>query len=371
MSRFQRLYRGQNDFDFPALWKRITLVSLLLLVASVVSLLTRGLNLSIDFEGGAVWEIPSEELTTEEALDVLGDFDKQAGAKVQEVTDPDENRIIRVQADSDDIEESAQIAEAYAELTGLSTDDIGTNTVGPSWGEEITKQAGKSLVVFVILVGIYITFTLEIRMAVAALTAVLHDVLLSLGLYSILGLEVTPATVISFLTILGYSLYDTIVVYDRVRENSARYDRAGKYTYTAIMRRSLNQVFMRSFNTTVSTIMPVLSMLVLGSVVFGQPVLRDFSVALLIGLIFGSYSSFFIAAPMTAFFKERETKYARIRQRAEDRGTLEVANRIPVDTAAEAKVPTGASEARDTEVASKAARYERAVPPRPRKGQRR
>jgi preprotein translocase subunit SecF len=369
MSRIRRLYRGQNDFDFPRLWKRVALFSLVLVLISIGSLLVRGLNLSIDFVGGAVWEVPTEEMTTDEALDVLGDFDKQAGAKVQEVEDPNGNRIVRIQADSDDIEESSQIASAYAEAAGVSTDDVSTNTVGPSWGEEITKQAGKSLLVFLVLVGAYITFTLEWRMAIAALTAVLHDVLLTVGVYSVFQFQVTPATVISFLTILGYSLYDTIVVYDRVRENTARYDRSSQYTYTAVMRRSLNQVFMRSTNTTVSTLMPVISMLVLGSFVFGQPVLRDFSLALLIGLAFGSYSSFFIAAPFTTWLKEKESKYARIRQRATERGILDVAGHVPLSSALLAtKAATAGT--KTTEQESKAAMYERPVPPRPRKGKR-
>jgi len=197
----------------------------------------------------------------------------------------------------------------------------------------------------------------------------LHDVLLTVGVYSVFQFQVTPATVISFLTILGYSLYDTIVVYDRVRENAARYDRSAQFTYTAVMRRSLNQVFMRSFNTTVSTLMPVISMLVLGSFVFGQPVLRDFSLALLIGLAFGSYSSFFIAAPFTSWLKEKEQKYARIRQRATERGLLEAADHVPL-TAASATLKAASAGTKTAEQQSKAALYERPVPPRPRKGKR-
>ncbi len=237
----------------------------MLVVVSIGALFTRGLNLAIDFEGGSVWEIPSKTMTSAQAIDVLGEFNKADGAKVQVATDAKGTRILRVQADSTDIKQSQEIADAYAKKANVKPDDVGTNTVGPSWGSEITKQAGKSLIIFLVLIAAYISWQLEWRMAVAALIAVLHDVIVTIGIYALFQFEVTPATVISFLTILGYSLYDTIVVYDRVQENSARYDRSGQYTYTGVMRRSMNQVLMRSVNTTTVSLLPVASMLLIGS----------------------------------------------------------------------------------------------------------
>ena len=376
MSGFSRLYRGQNDVDFPKLWKPVLTVSVMLVLISIGSLIFRGLNLAIDFEGGAVWEVPSESLTVSQATDVLTKFGKADGSKVQVVTDAKGDRIVRVQADTKDINESQKIAQAYADKVGRNVEDIGTNTVGPSWGKEITGQAVRSLVVFLVLITLYISWQLEWRMALAAIVGVVHDVVLTVGVYSVFGFEVTPATVISFLTILGYSLYDTIVVYDRLKENSARYDRGGQYTYRAIMRRSLNQVMMRSVNTTLVSLLPVISMLVIGAGVYGQVALRDFSLALLIGLASGAYSSIFVASPVLAWLKEREPKYVKIRQRAIDRGDLDRAEWIPVDLAAAAAAsssvrPSSTVSAEGTGTATatavKADQYQRSHPPRPRK----
>ena len=370
MGALRRVYRGQNDIDFPKV-TRITLVfSLVLVVASIVSLATRQLNLAIEFEGGTVWEIPTASMTTDEATDVLADADRADGAKVQELTDGDGNRILRVQAESSDVQLAQEIAGQFAETAGIDRTDVGVNAVGPSWGAEITRQALKSLIVFLVLIGLYIAWQLEWRMALAALIAVAHDVIITMGLYSILGFEVAPATVISFLTILGYSLYDTIVVYDRVQENAAKYDRSGQFTYSAIMRRSMNQVMMRSVNTGVVSLLPVSAMLIVGVWIFDQPVIRDFSLALFLGQICGIYSSIFVAAPVVVWFKERESKYKRVRGRAEERGTLETADHIPMVGAGAARSVShlGEGSVATAQVqANKAAQYQRAHPPRPRK----
>jgi len=370
MAFFRRIYRGQNDFDFPRLYRYMLVISLVAVIVSIISLVTQGLNLAIDFEGGTVWEIPTDTMTTDQAEAVLVEFDKENGAKVQELRDANDTRVLRVQADASSVAEGQKIAAAYAEEAGVDITDIGVNTVGPSWGSEITKQAVKSLIVFMVLIVLYISWQLEWRMAAAALIAVTHDVLVTIGIYSIFRFEVTPATVISFLTILGYSIYDTIVVYDRVHENAVRYDRSGLYTYTAIMRRSMNQVLMRSINTGIVSLLPVITMLLVGATFFGQTIIRDFALALLVGQIAGIYSSIFIAAPFVVYFKEREPKYRRVRQRAVERGTIESAEHIPMVAAMAAK---GAGPAVDSSAsaaqvqAHKAAQYQRSHPPRPRK----
>ena len=372
MSGLSRLYRGETDIDFPKLFKPMVILSFVLVIVSLASLFFRGLNLSIDFDGGAVWEVPSSELTVQQATEVLAGFDLQQGAKVQEARSPDGTRILRVQADTKEVAVSQKVAAAFAEKVDVKLEEVGTNTVGPSWGSEITKQALYSLIVFFIVIALYMSWQLEWRMAVSAIVAVIHDIIITVGVYSLLRFEVTPATVISFLTILGYSLYDTIVVYDRVRENTARYDRSERYTYRAIMRRSLNQVLMRSTNTTLVAILPVLSLLTIGAIGFAQPTLRDFSIALLVGLIAGAYSSIFIAAPVVVALKEREPRYLRIRQKARDRGAEAAADHMPLDIAQHAPIPvavgamSSAGDAPAT-VTSKAAQYQRPHPPRPRK----
>ena len=369
------LYRGRNDFDFPKYWRPMFIISMVFVAISVGSLFTRGLNLSIDFEGGTVWEVPSKSLTQAEAEKVLAPFGKSAAEKFQEATTADGVRILRISGRVDSVDTGTKAADALVTAGKLKEGDVKVTTVGPSWGKDITRQARLSLIVFLVLIAAYIAWRLEPKMAIAALVAVLHDVVLTVGVYSIAQFEVTPATVISFLTILGFSLYDTIVVFDRVQENSARLGRTGQYTYTAIMRRSLNQVFMRSVNTTLITLMPVVSMLVVGQYVFGQATLGDFSLALLIGLASGAYSSLFIAAPLTAWLKEREPRFTEIRKRLEAKG-------VDVSDTAWHGVQSSAAPARRTATAGAAATGATTAsatdpgafgghPPRPRKQRRR
>ena len=375
MGALSNLYRGRNDVDFPKLWRPVFTASMILIIVSIVSLFVRGLNLSIDFRGGSEWDVPSATLTVAQAQSVLGAFNSEGGSQVTEVTDANGHRIIRVQAASKDVAASEKIATAFAKKSHQSVENINATTIGPSWGKEITGKALQSLITFLVLVTLYISWQLEWRMAIAALAGVAHDIIVTVGLYSIFHFDVTPATVISFLTILGYSLYDTIVVYDRLKENSVRYDRSGQFTYTGMMRRSLNQVMMRSTNTTTVSLLPVLSMLLVGSLIFGQTALKDFSLALLIGLFSGAYSSIFVASPVLAWLKEREPKYRRVRQRATERGDIARAEHIPVGVGSLAG-PIGAAIASDASTsdsssvavaAAKAAQYQRPHPPRPRK----
>jgi len=333
MSVWGDLYRERTDFNFPKLWPKTTVLSILLMGISLVSMVgipiycnatgscdRPAFNLSIDFEGGSVWEVPAKDFTEAQAQQVLAPYGPTAGEKFQQVTTGDGNEVLRISGRVADIGQSTKISNELATAAGLQPGDVTVSTVGPSWGDDITRQARLSLIVFLILVALYIAWRLEARMALAAILAMVHDVIITAGVYSVFQLQLTPATVIAFLTILGFSLYDTIVVYDRVQENAVRLGRGGRYTYTAIMRRSLNQVFMRSLNTTLVTVIPIIAMLVVGSFVFGQQTLADFSVALLIGLISGAYSSLFVAAPLTVWLKEREARWSEIRSKLEARG---------------------------------------------------
>jgi preprotein translocase subunit SecF len=200
------------------------------------------------------------------------------------------------------------VQSALAEKAGVSTDEVATQLVSSTWGASITEKAVRALIVFLVLVALFIAWRLEWRMALAAIAAMLHDVLLSVGVYSVFGFEVTPATVVAFLTILGFSLYDTIVVFDKVDENQKRYS-SYRMPYADILNVSMNQVLMRSLNTSLAAVLPVLSLLVLGSGILGAATLREFALALLVGLITGSYSSIFVASPLVAILKEREPRY--------------------------------------------------------------
>ncbi len=320
MNALSRVYRGDNDFNFPRSWVPLGVVSLILVIGSILSIAVQGVDLSIDFEGGSIWEVPSATLTTDQATTVLDAFGTNAGEKYQVVTTSDGVRLVRISGRVDTIKESQKVVAALAEAANVKITDVAVTTVGPSWGKDITKSARNSLIIFMVLVAAYIAWRLEPKMAASAMVAVFHDIILTVGFYSVFHLEVSPATVIAFLTILGYSLYDTIVVYDRLQENGVKLTRTGQYTYTGIVRRSLNQVLMRSVNTTTVTLIPVLSMLVVGKYVFGEPTLGDFSLALLIGLASGAYSSLCVAAPLTSVLKEREPRYQEIRTRMVAKG---------------------------------------------------
>lgn len=315
MSFFSDLHAGETHIDFTKAWKRGLALSTVLVVVSVGALFARGLNLGIDFEGGTVWQVPvGGEVSVAEARDALTPLG-QGNAKIQLVGD----ETLSVQAGVDAEDQIGEVTDTLADLAGVSPNDISIESVGPSWGDEITKEARKALIVFFALIALYITIQLEWKMAVGALTAVLHDIIVTVGVYALFQFEVTPATVIAVLTILGYSLYDTIVVYDKVRENTARVSTSGKMTYTALVNQSMNQVLTRSLGTTFTTVVPVVSMLLIGSVAFGAVTLRDFSLALMVGLLVGAYSSIFIAAPVLVALKEREPRNRALRERL-DRG---------------------------------------------------
>ena len=218
-SALRDVYQNRNDFNFIKTFRWGLIVAAVICVISITSLVTRGLNLGIDFEGGSVWELPTNGASVDDARDVMTDAG-ESGAKIQLVTAADGTERFRIQADVTTQEQTSEITRALADLAGVGTDEVTVNTVGPSWGDEITEQALRALIFFFIAISLYISIRLEWKMAVGALVSMVHDLLLSVGVYSILQIEVTPATLISFLTILGYSLYDTIVVFDRAQELS-------------------------------------------------------------------------------------------------------------------------------------------------------
>ncbi|HVX16961.1 MAG TPA: protein translocase subunit SecF [Acidimicrobiales bacterium] len=314
---FHRLYSFDANIDFKKGWKVAAVLSTLMVVISIGSLFVRELNLGIDFRGGIAWQFPGGDASTSQIRKAATD----AGAK-----DPQVQRLgtsdfrVEVPPASSDAAKAAyegKISTALAKASGqpLSVVEANLNEVGPTWGSDVSSKAIKALIFFLIAIFIYVWIRLEWKFAISAIAAVIHDVIVAVGVYSILRFEVTPATVIAFLTILGYSLYDTIVVYDKIRENQGRVTANGTMTYTDMCNLSANQTFMRSINTTLSAVIPVLSILIIGAWVMGAVTLEEFGLALLVGLISGAYSSIFIAAPMTAWIKEREPKYAEIRQR--------------------------------------------------------
>lgn len=316
MSFLGALYANQTNIDFRRLWRYSTVASASLVVLTILLLLFRGLNLSIDFEGGGVWTVPvAEGVTVADGRDAAGLPD----ARVQLVADPDGGNFIRVQAGTDAVEKSQQVVDGLAQLGGVSTDEVSVSTVGPTWGSQITAKAVRALILFFVVVSLYLAWRLEWRMAVGALVSVVHDLGITAGVYALFGFEVSPATVIALLTILGYSLYDTVVVYDKVLENQGVL--GPRVSPVELVNRSMNQVLMRSLNTTLSTILPVLSMLIIGVVLLGGDTLWDFAMALFIGLILGTYSSVFVAAPVLVWLKQRDPALAEATAKEAAKGT--------------------------------------------------
>jgi len=342
---FLRLYRGQTSFDFIGNRKWWFGVSAIVIVVGIISLGARGLNEGIDFKGGSSWLVSSQSLTVAQATAAAKSAGVASPTVVQLTNQLTGKKQIQVTADLvaalPDQQKSNlyQVQQALASAAHVSNDSVSINQVGSTWGSNVTKKAIQALVIFFILVTAYISLRFEFKMAVAAIIAVFHDILVVVGIYSIFQFLVTPDTVVAVLTVLGYSLYDTVVVFDRIRDNAQGLGASGRITYSEMVNLSMNQTLARSINTSLVAIVPVLSVLVVGSLFLGATSLQSFGVALVIGLSSGAYSSIFIASPLLAWMKEREPRYVTIRQRIEARG----GERGPALTPAMAAAMAGSS----------------------------
>ncbi|HWJ61347.1 MAG TPA: protein translocase subunit SecF [Acidimicrobiales bacterium] len=276
-------------------------------------------------EGPFEQPVPDELATLQDQIDELKD--KVADAKDKAKVATTAAAEMQTQISALDAAEQAQrersgqdVSDELAAQTGSNVKEVTVDTVGPSWGQQVSGKARTALIVFLIAISIYITLRFEFRMAMATLAALIHDLLIVVGIYAIFQFPVTPATVIALLTILGFSIYDGIVVFDRVDENTKLLGRKSKMTYSEMANLSLNQVLMRSLNTSITALLPIASVLVLGSFVLGATTLEEFGLALFLGLLSGAYSSIFIATPLLAVLKEREPRYRELRERLAARG---------------------------------------------------
>ncbi len=306
-----RLYRGQTAIDFYGHRRIGLIVAIVVVVVTIVSLFVQGLNLGLDFEGGQAWDVPaSETFGVGEAEQVLSDNGiSVTGSKIQ-VREAESLSFVAIQIEVVPTDQAEQLTADFAEAADVPVEDVSFAFTSSSWGDDITQKAVRALVIFLIVVALFISVRFEWRMAIAALAAMAHDVLLAVGAYTVFQFEVTPATVIAFLTILGYSLYDTIVVFDRVQENEGKYASV-RMPYADVVNISMNQVLMRSINTSISSILPVLSLLFIGSGILGAVALQEFALALLIGMIAGVYSSIFVASPLLATLRSNTGRKSR------------------------------------------------------------
>lgn len=312
-----RLYRGETSIDFVGRRKQWYLVSLALFIISIGAFFIQGMKLGIEFSGGTVLTVTSEQASASNARETVSSLPFIEGLIVQELgTDK-----VQIRTESLEPDELAQVEQALSSRYAISIETIDVQSIGPSWGEEITRKGITGLVAFFIIVTLYLAMTFEPKMAIAAFVALFHDVFITVGIYALIGFEVTPATLIGFLTILAYSLYDTVVVFDKVRENTKNITQVARLTYSQAANLAVNQTLIRSINTSIVAVLPIASLLFVGAGLLGAGTLKDVALVLFVGMIIGTFSSLFIATPVLAGLKEREPAMVALAKRVNSRGS--------------------------------------------------
>ncbi len=336
-----RLYQGETKIDFIGRRRVWFIISAVVVIGCLAALFTRGLNYGIEFEGGVqiTAEIPADgplgdagELQVIEEVRSALQAATASDAQVQVVTE-DGGRSVAVQTkEIADPEAQQEVVDTVSEAVGASPEQVDSQRIGSKWGAEVTDKAVQALVVFLVVILAFISWRFEWKMAIASIVALVHDLIITAGVYSLVGFEVTPSSVIAILTILGYSLYDTVVVFDKVEENTDQLAATGRMTYQDSANLALNQVFMRSLNTSLATLLPIAALLFVGAGLLGAETLKDLALALLVGILTGAYSSIFVATPVLSVWKEREPKFRSVRERVE-RGLQRAATRTALPAA--------------------------------------
>jgi preprotein translocase subunit SecF len=308
-----RLHSGETTYPIVAQRKRWFVVSATLVGLAIVVLVVQGLALGIDFKGGTKYTLAGAR---SQGTTIAADLVVKQFPNEKPTVRPENDGSIVVEFGTIDSAQVEPLGVALADAYKIPVKDVSSNFIGPSWGKDVTGKAVKGLVVFLILVTIVMTLYFRAwRMAVAGLVALLHDLVFTVGIYALSGFEVTPASVIGFLTILGYSLYDTVVVFDKVKENTKDVFTQHRFTYDELANLAVNQTLVRSINTSVVALLPVSAILFIGSFLFGASTLEDISLALFVGMAVGTYSSIFVATPLEVALRDTEP---RIRQHTAD-----------------------------------------------------
>ncbi len=340
MGLTHRLYTGQLSFEFVSHWKRWFIFSGVLILIAGLALAVFRLNLSIDFRGGTAFTVPTTVTATS-----IDDYRRVAqGAGLSGMADIQVSTVgdkqVRVETRSLDADELGTMRSALAQEAGLPPDQVANSLIGASWGQQITQQGLIALVVFLVLVSLMIwAYFRDWKMSVAAIVALLHDLIVTLGVFAILQFAFSPASLIGMLTILGYSLYDTVVVFDKVRENVRGLEKQNR-SYAEAANAAVNQVLVRSINTTIIGVLPVAALLFAGTFILGVGPLKDLGLALFVGMIAGAYSSVFIATPLLVLMREAEPGMKEHRARLARRTARKAAHvpSVPLATAGAAPV---------------------------------
>lgn len=310
------LYTGARSVPVVAKRRRFYLASAALIVIAALGLVLNGLNLGLEFRGGSEFRVattstpPDYEQT---ARDAVGASEDQRGVNVTLVG----NDTVRVQTERLSETDSQQVRQSLSEAFGVPEQNVSGTFIGPSWGQSVSQQALRALIIFVLAVALVLSiYFRNWKMAAAALIATVHDMVITVGIYALSGFEVSPATMIGFLTVLGYSLYDTVVVFDKVRENTTEAFANGRMTFAQAANLAVNQTMVRSINTTVIGVLPIAAVLVVGALFLGPGVLLDLSLVLFVGIIIGAYSSIFIATPILVSLRRNEPAVVDLDKRA-------------------------------------------------------
>jgi preprotein translocase subunit SecF len=354
------LYTGKRSIPVVPHRRRFYLASLVMIVVAVLGLVTQGLNLGLEFRGGSEFRVATSSLPgdyEQVARNAVGASEDERGVNVTLVG----NNTVRVQTERLSDTDSQKVRGDLATAFGVAESEVSGTFIGPSWGESVSKQALRALVIFLLAVALLMTvYFRNWKMAAAALIALAHDLVITVGIYAWTGFEVSPATMIGFLTVLGYSLYDTVVVFDKVRENTTEAFANGRLSFAQAANLAVNQTMVRSINTTVIGLLPITAVLAVGAVFLGPGVLLDLSLVLFVGILIGAYSSIFIATPLLVSLRRRdpavielEKKAARYQARkAKDVATAEPAEASLDGAAQPVTVGRGAPVAADDEAAT-------------------
>ena len=331
-----RLYSGETSFNFIGNRRRWYSISAIFILASIGALAIQGLHLGIEFKGGSSYTVNKSGISIEQARASVANVGIPGEIIVQKIGDSK----VRIQTGALTSAQSKSVEAALTQTFSVAIESIDTQLVGPSWGKEITKKALYGLFAFLIVIMLFLAMAFEPKMAIAAIVAVVHDVFITVGVYALVGFDVTPATIIGFLTILGYSLYDTVVVFDKVRENTRTITSTSTKTYSQAVNHAVNQTLVRSANTSLIALLPVGSILFVGAGLLGAGTLKDLSLALFIGLAVGTYSSIFIAPPVLAQLREREPAMKALAKRVNARaGGSTVAEAVTAGAAINGRGP--------------------------------
>ena len=309
-----RLYRGEVSVEFVSRRRLWYAISGLILLISIGALAGRGLNFSVDFKGGSVLQFTDQHATIAQVRSTVTSSGGGQDAIVQQVGSGSKASW-QVQTGTLAQAKLFKVQDGLSHAFGLTNSQVSISSIGPTWGSQITHKALQALIAFLIVIVIYLSAAFEWRMAAAAFVALIHDIVIATGIYALTAFEVSPATVIGLLTILGYSLYDTVVVFDKVRENTAGLAGSSRSTYSQSANLALNQTLVRSINTSIIALLPVAGILFVGGAILGAGELKDLALVLFVGMLSGTYSSIFIATPVLAQLKEREPQFKALAKR--------------------------------------------------------